>query len=198
MPPAAPTETPLGIFTVSSAYSMELRRAKLNEVWEASCTDDIRWSWLWKLNIPGVVRHFIWMACNEALPTKLNPYKRKDLRDSLCEVCRMETEPTTHILWECPFANYIWSLAGGRLQKCKVSNQEFHLVSRDLFNVLSKEEMEIWAVTAWSIWNARNALIHEGTQFHPSIIFDHGMSLLRDHLQAQAVSHRQCPLPIIC
>uniref|UniRef100_A0A2N9FZG8 Reverse transcriptase domain-containing protein n=1 Tax=Fagus sylvatica TaxID=28930 RepID=A0A2N9FZG8_FAGSY len=109
------------------------------------------WRKLWRLNIPGKVKHFIWRACNESLPTRQNLCRRKILEDHRCAICSGISETTTHILWECPFANCVWSTSSGRLQKCHVSEEEFIVLVRKLVRMLSREELEVWAVLSWSI-----------------------------------------------
>jgi hypothetical protein len=57
---------------VSSTYRLELRRSKLTNVGEGSCTKEGQsfGKVLWNIHIPGKVHHFIWRACVEALPTR--------------------------------------------------------------------------------------------------------------------------------
>ena len=62
------------------------------------------------------------------------------------------------------------------------------LIVRNLTKVLSKEELENWVVLTWSILNARNSLIHEGTNPKPYRIIDKCLGMLRDFHQAQEVT----------
>ena len=57
---------------MSSTYRLELRRNKLTNVGEGSCTKEGQscCKVMWNIHIPGKVRHFIWRACMEALPTR--------------------------------------------------------------------------------------------------------------------------------
>jgi hypothetical protein len=96
----------------------------------------------------------------------------------MCAFCCREVETTTHILWEYLFANSVWALSSGKIQKCKVSSLNIILLARSLKSSLSKEELEMWATTAWSIWNARNKFIIVGSQQHLSFIFDRGREML--------------------
>ena len=83
-----------------------------------------------------------------------------------------------------------WSVVkdGGKLQKCQTSEEAFGNLVSHLFLYLKKEEVEIWAVVAWSLWNARNRWIHEGVQSSLEFIVDKGVSLLRDYKRVQEKS----------
>ncbi|KAJ8641777.1 hypothetical protein MRB53_018471 [Persea americana] len=175
-------ETSTGEYSVSSAYALEIRRQKAKAEGEASDAKVSKGMWrrIWKLKIPSKVRHFLWRACNEALPTRQNLQRRKILEDPRCRICEGEAETTTHILWDCLMASSVWSLSCAKLHKRPVSIEEFQRVTKSLMEVLSREELEEWAVLSWSIWNARNSFIHNGTQVCPPAIFDKGMSLLHE------------------
>jgi hypothetical protein len=54
-----------------------------------------------------------------------------------------------------------------------------------IFQQFPKAEVEDWAVTAWSICNARNRLVHEGCQLSPMMIRTEAMALKRDFIRAK-------------
>ncbi len=159
---------------------MELRWAKLKEGGEVLFMEEEwkTWKELWSLYIPGKVRHFIWRAYNEALPTHQNLMKRKIIEDSRCAICQRDPKTITHILWECPFANGVWASVKGKIQKCSLSSVEFWQVTRVLLSTLSREDMEAWAILSWAIWNAWNAFIHNGIKPNPSLVFEKGITLI--------------------
>ncbi|KAJ8628306.1 hypothetical protein MRB53_021613 [Persea americana] len=175
-------ETSTGEYSVSLACALELRRQKAKEEEEASDAEESKGMWrrIWKLKIMGSVHHFRWWACNEASRTRQNLQRRKTLEDPRCRICKGEVETTTHILWDCPMARSVWSLSRSKLQKRHVSMEEFQLVTKSLMEMMSREELEEWAVLSWSIWNASNSFIHNGAQVCPPVIFDKGMSLLHE------------------
>ena len=182
-------ETTSGEYSVSSAYALELKRQKPQDGGESSNSEELKGMWrrIWKLKIPGKVRHFLWRACNETLPTSQNLQRRKIMVDPRCRICDGEVETTTHILWECPLANSVWSLVKGKIQKCHVSNEEFQHITRALVGALLRAELEGWAIVSWSIWNARNRYIHEGIQACPSDIVDKGLGVLQEFQNCQSV-----------
>ena len=172
-------ETPSGIFSVNSAYKMELKRCKNHNEGEGSAAEeDRKCRHILEMNIPDKVRHFLWRACMEGLPTRHNLCKRTILDNPLCIISGTEGETTTHILWDCSLAHRVWSLANKKLQKCQRSKEAFYLVAKNLSAELPKEDLENWAAISWSIWNARNPLIHEGIEPNPYNIVDKGKDLL--------------------
>ena len=42
----------------------------------------------------------MWWACKESIPAKRNLLRRKILTEYKCEQCGVESETTTHALWE--------------------------------------------------------------------------------------------------
>ena len=46
----------------------------------------------------------------------------------LCVICCQEVETTGHLLWPCPLARNVWTLARGKLQKLPNVTQDFLLL----------------------------------------------------------------------
>ena len=115
------------------------------------------WQKLWTLDVPNKVRHFMWRACNESLPTKLNLYKRKVTSNPRCDLCHHEMEDTVHALWGCNRIKEIW----WEEETCGTHLQENFSSFRDLFQgfLLHQCPMlaETFAVIVGSIWYNRNA-----------------------------------------
>ncbi len=67
-------------YTIRSAYHLELAR-RARDTGESSRSKEVSgvWSSLWSLQATGVLKHFVWKVCNNALPTKENLYRRKIL-----------------------------------------------------------------------------------------------------------------------
>ncbi|KAK9988760.1 hypothetical protein SO802_028999 [Lithocarpus litseifolius] len=79
-------------------------------------------------------------------------------------------ESVCHSLWECPFPTNVWALVRGKMQKSSAVVQKFHSLARLMEDRLTGKEMEVWAVVAWSIWNARNRFCFEEKQSQPGDI----------------------------
>ena len=66
------------------------------------------WNGMWKLKVPRKIKHFIWKACSESLPTKANLMKRKILTDPTCHLRGRVAEDTKHALWDCEAVKAVW------------------------------------------------------------------------------------------
>ena len=75
------------------------------------------WRQIWKLKIPLKVKHFIWHACNNVMPTKLNMCNQLVVDNPNFPFYVSDWESVTHILWECPFARNVWTLVSGPIKK---------------------------------------------------------------------------------
>ena len=75
-----------------------------------------------------------------------------------CGLC----ETSGHILWGCKFASEVWKEMGlvtKQLPHCPV---EFIDVLWSFKESKYVQDWESFTITAWKIWNNRNALKHEG------------------------------------
>ena len=74
-----------GVYSVKSGYKAICEDARRGEasVSNSAAASGI-WSAIWKLNVPGKIKHFLWRACTNSLPTKTNLLRRKVISESLC------------------------------------------------------------------------------------------------------------------
>jgi ribonuclease HI len=170
-----------GMFTVRSAYHLALERFGTEE---GSCsnthvTQDL-WKKVWSLKGSRVVKFFLWKACNDVLPTKEKLFKRKITPDPLCPICGSEPESTSHILWNCPAAQDVWSECNGKLQKRKCGGDDFMELLESLRQCLNEEEMHLMVTVARQIWLRRNKMVFEGEFQSPSAL----VRLARDQVEA--------------
>uniref|UniRef100_A0A2N9GPG8 Reverse transcriptase domain-containing protein n=1 Tax=Fagus sylvatica TaxID=28930 RepID=A0A2N9GPG8_FAGSY len=181
------SETKTGVFSVKSAYEMLERERNRSITGECSYSAQLRWLWrkTWKLAIPGKIKHFLWRAYHETLPTNHQLHRRKIRSSSLCSVCDQKEETTYHAIWQCPLARNTWALIHGRLQKLSNQDGEFSRLMQWIFKALPKEEVEDWAITAWSIWNARNRFVHEDCQVPPQTIRANALAIRSEFNQAR-------------
>ena len=56
------------------------------------------WKKFWSLPVPHKTRHFVWRACREALPTKVNLARQKVVLDNICDACGLMAKSTGHVL----------------------------------------------------------------------------------------------------
>ena len=174
-------------FSVCSAYQVALRLLHPHQA-EHSLVQahGSTWRRIWKLNVPPKVHNFLWRACSGCLPTRENLQKKRVRVNKKCELCCHHCETICHVLWECPFARNVWALFRGTLQKCSNEADDFFLLFRALQRKLDQIELEKWAITTWSIWNARNRFYFEHVQAHPITMFDSAMALLEEYQRLNA------------
>ena len=90
--------------------------------------------------------------------------------DPACAICNQHDETVAHALWECPMARNVWAMVAGKLQKRNSVAEDFYSLVRELMAVLTSNEVEVWAIVSWAIWNARNRYLFYRKQTHPSDI----------------------------
>lgn len=54
------------------------------------------WKGIWNLQVPQKVKHLVWRASNEAIPTLLNLWKRRVVNYVCYPMCKSDIEDTTH------------------------------------------------------------------------------------------------------
>jgi hypothetical protein len=112
------TGTKKGVFTVRNAYH---RAKEISLADEGESSNEGRkesmWQSLWKINCPRVVYLFLWKACNNILPTKINLAKRGVTPDDKCPICKTEMETVNHSIWSCQSARDVWLECPLKIQK---------------------------------------------------------------------------------
>ena len=98
------------------------------------------------------VRHFLWRAIHESLPTKINLYKCLVLHSGICDACGDCAEDGIHALWLCDAVKPIW------MSNARFSFLRAHQFSNfgDLFQFLclhgSSNLIALFAMAVWGVW----------------------------------------------
>ncbi|XP_042954503.1 uncharacterized protein LOC122290886 [Carya illinoinensis] len=151
-----------GVFSVKSAYHLEHSRVKAGKgEYSMMAEAEQVWESIWKLNVQGVVKHFLWKACHDLLPTRLNLFKKRVIECNKCPVCENEVETTIHAVWCCPAASDVWAESDSPVQKWAVTELEFIELWKKLNSSLDEDEIELVACTLRGIWLRRNLLIFD-------------------------------------
>ncbi|XP_042983236.1 uncharacterized protein LOC122312642 [Carya illinoinensis] len=158
-----------GLFTVRSAYHLQM---ELLEKVKGQCStvgsESQLWLSLWNLNVPRSVLVFMWRACLESLPTKLNLYKRRVVDSPMCPICLSEEESSLHAIWSCLAARDVWCQGFKKLQKAVFDVCDFKGLLKAWFSHFGQDQVEVIAVIAHKIWQRRNKLLFEEEFTHPS------------------------------
>ena len=106
------------------------------------------------MQVLGKVKHFLWRACLDSLPTKQNLWRRKITACPKCEACNSFPENTIHALWECDEIRAVWVRDFDWIDRRKVARGSFV----DLWELLGTrlDTRELFAVTAWHLWTRQN------------------------------------------
>lgn len=112
------------------------------------------WKNIWKLNIPGKIKHFLWRSCTNSLPSKENLRKIAIPIDPICHLCSRENESILYALWGCTKVQTVWAIDFGWVDKNKAESGSFS----DLVQLFQEKPhtVSLFSITAWSIWYHRN------------------------------------------
>ena len=84
---------------------------------------------------------------------------RKVLTEDFCDFCG-ESETSGHALWGCVIAKETWAETKFRIDKLIHPPKEFLDVVWLLLESPGDMNWEAFAITAWDLWNNRNAVQH--------------------------------------
>ncbi|KAH9683740.1 putative reverse transcriptase/RNA-dependent DNA polymerase [Citrus sinensis] len=137
-----------GLFTVRSCYKMLVY---LSEIPSSNI-----WQRIWKLKVPAKVKHFIWRAGVNVLPTADNLRRRQVELASTCPICNAADESVVHCLLNCSFAKSCWLLSpigfeGGCMY--------FGDWLKRVFARCSSDDCDLAAMICWSLWLNRNSKV---------------------------------------
>ena len=145
--------TQTGKYNYKSGYRFLKCEAEVSGAMEAQADDRIFWCSIWDLQVPNKIKNFVWRACHEAIPTKVNLKRCHISENGRCEHCLMEEETTLHALWSCSKINSAWS--SSEWTECQnTSRLDFKELLSWLLN--NHGNLELFAMVTWGLWNQRN------------------------------------------
>lgn len=95
------------------------------------------------------------------LPTKKRLRTRGIAQDGRCDLCGY-IETSRHTLWGCKFASLVWGNTKIKLPSFEMTPRDFIDILWEIKNKKPELNWELFVVTAWSLWNNRNAVRHGG------------------------------------
>ena len=100
--------SPEGCYLVKTAYHM-----LANEVINSSPSSSGGavgnvWKQIWKIRTPQRIKHFIWSAIKDSLPTKENLARREIPVYEICSLYEEHQELILHVLWLCNHVKAVW------------------------------------------------------------------------------------------
>lgn len=150
---------PSGNYSVRSAYHMAMNQ--MTDTSHLRVEGD--WTYLWKLNIPPRVKVFLWRASRNCLPTRTKLQCRGVQCPNLCVTCNNDLETTWHTFIMCPKASACWNCQGlgEAVANAMLNSDSFSGWCFMVLRSITKEQGELFALTLWSLWRARNNLLWE-------------------------------------
>ena len=145
-----------GVYSVRSAYHL-LQQEELSLRPSSSNGEAQKalWKKVWSLRLPPKVKSFLWRACSESLPTKLNLWKRKVLRSAWCERCEEAVEDTIHAIWHCEVNTQVWACEDWA-HRFKGYQGPFDALATKILMDDPEEVAGRFAIIAWALWHERN------------------------------------------
>ena len=101
-------------FTQHGNYNCKSRYQFLKELHDGPPSSDVQpntsfWKKVWMLKVPNKIKNFVWRACKDSIPTKVNLRRRSIPIPTLCDRCSVEEETSLHALWSCKELDQVWS-----------------------------------------------------------------------------------------
>lgn len=146
-----------GNYSIKSGYKLlcEWQNKELHEP-QVSDTEKSFWNSIWKIKVLGKIKHFIWKACSNSLPTKENLMNQKILQELVCSHCSNGSEDVLHSLWSCDGLKEVWNVELGWVNSLGTQLNSF---SELLKTIQTKPHLvALFAATTWSIWYLRNKI----------------------------------------
>ena len=111
--------------------------------------------------------------------------KRKIITDDKCHIYTREVESVTHALWGCAAVQDVWAGSIPKLQKGVSAFSDFMQLMEHLVVQLSTDEMKLFLVQCWLIWNQGNCVLYGGQLKHPTSFNKRADEFLEKFKQAQ-------------
>ena len=104
----------------------------------------------------GKVKHLVWWACKDSIPTKANLVRRKILVDDLCEACKQHKEDMVHALYRCLPLEPLWH----RTPMWNHDALNRSISFTDIIEIVfaGDKDPELFTLVIWNLWNRRNNL----------------------------------------
>ena len=147
------------------------------------------------LRTPNKVKHFIWRACNNSLPTLDNLFRRQIVSSDCCNICHAHPEDILHVVWGCIEVANMWKELSWAHLSGPYHPGEFTNLFSSFLQVTEDYRVEIFSIAAWMLWTRRNSL-RLGCPTRPlNQIFSEAGRLLCDFLEAHDEDPSPAPIP---
>ncbi|GLT31223.1 hypothetical protein SLA2020_059750 [Shorea laevis] len=169
-----------GSYTVRSGYHKALSMAR-NHARPSASSTIFGGNRLWSLDIPEKVRLFIWSAYKNVIPTMDNLHKKKVEVDLECPMCGVEKESVFHSLMSCSLARAVWLGCPLNLHVSELQVDDFATFFDSTVAILGKEQLELFCLLCWSLWNSRNGALWNRNSINPQHIIQRTLNFMTEY-----------------
>lgn len=148
-----------GRYSVKSSYNLAARLVS-----DRRLAVEGDWKILWSLSVPPRVKDFLWRACRDCLPTKVNLFHKNVVGDKFCILCGKYLETSWHVFVDCCYAKSCWLAAelGNIMEDHCMQVEGFSQLIFQLLKAPQSWVPQRVAMTLWQIWKERNSMLWEG------------------------------------
>ncbi|KAK6149255.1 hypothetical protein DH2020_016780 [Rehmannia glutinosa] len=184
-----------GKFSIRSAYHAILDKGLLLGLSFAQSSNGPSpvWKKLWKLRIPHRSILFIWRCLTQSVASQDNLLLHHVNSSDPCAICGHHSPSSSHIFFQCSFAEHSWKMAGLWEHIMKFAQPSFTQWLQDILLTLEPEICEIFAIMCDFIWYFRNKKKWDNVAVDPFITFMCSNTKLLDFRNAQAWPERPSP-----
>ena len=104
------------------------------------------------LHTHNKVKHFIWRACNNSLPTLDNLFCRQIVSFVCCNICNAYPEDILHVVWGCTKVANMWKELSWAHLSVSPYPGEFTNLFSSFLQVREDYRVEILSIAAWMLW----------------------------------------------
>ncbi|XP_073158035.1 uncharacterized protein [Henckelia pumila] len=187
---------PKGNYTVQEGYKAEMG---FFEPPTSSSTSHYSkwWKFIWSLSIPSKVRIFWWRVLHHFIPTQVNLRSHHVPVQGFCPLCHFHSDSTNHALFDCPAIISRWKVTEFWPLLKKVKHLDIWDIFIWLYDKLSVQEFEVFAMGTWAIWNDRLQFLHANDHRALSRGLEKSSDLLRE-FQSARMALQIVPRSSIC
>ena len=151
-----------GVYSVQSAYKLLVEAGTISQ---QSCSDMGGWKkflrMVWSVRVPHKVRHFLWRACLNALPTMVNLARRSVVMYGRCGFCLGVEEDVLHAVWSCPSLTALWGQHALARKVFHHRHTSFLDVLSQIFECDSDILVAEIILMLWCVWHRRNKALYQ-------------------------------------
>ena len=118
-----------GYFSVRSCYRLLAMTKKVREDWlegrqssSSASLEQKQWCSLWKTQVPGKIRVFLWRLAHNSIPTGYVRCNRSMAPTSVCGLCHAGEDDWRHSLLDCNSSRCVWALLDDELVEHMTTN----------------------------------------------------------------------------